>query len=87
MRSGAVVIAGLLLGAYAVTASGQSPAPASASTTIGVLPPRPSSVGLPLTTWHLAPAMDQLAWYARMPIGLEGIEDDPFASGRSTFAT
>jgi hypothetical protein len=78
MRSRPTVIAGLLLGACAVTASGQSSAPASAGMTTRVLPPRLPSVGLPLATWHLVPAMDLLAWYARVPIGFEGLEDDPF---------
>jgi hypothetical protein len=76
MRSEVAVLSGLLLSVLGVTASGQSSASPGATTR--VLPPRPPSVWLPLSTWHLVPAMDQLAWYARAPIGFEGLDDDPY---------
>ena len=62
--------------------SDQSSTRASIDYATRVLPGQSPSVGLPVSTGQLVPAIDLLAWYARVPIGFEGLDDDPFASAR-----
>lgn len=71
-------LAGLLLTAVAVTAvSGQSSMAVSSEYGTRVLPAEPVSVALPLVTGDLVRAMNLLAWSARVPVGFEGLDDEP----------
>ncbi len=71
-------LAGLLLTASAVTAvSGQSSMAVSSRYATRVLPAHPVSVALPLVTSDLVRAMNLLAWSARVPMGFEGLDDEP----------
>jgi hypothetical protein len=85
MERAVALLAGLLLSSFAVTAtSGQSSTWASIEYPTRVLPGQSPSVGLPLSTAQLVPAIELLAWYARVPIGFEGLDDDPFGLAPSS---
>jgi len=79
MQRGVAFLSVLVLSSFAVTyTSGQSSTRVSSNYASRVLPARPPSVVLPLSTEQLVPAIELLAWYARVPIGFEGLNDDPF---------
>jgi hypothetical protein len=71
----------LVVSSFGVTyTSRQSSARVSSDSASRVLPARPPSVGLTLSTGQLVPAIELLAWYVRVPIGFEGLDGDPFVS-------
>jgi hypothetical protein len=72
----ALSVALLLSGVAVIVAAGQSSKTASNGYVTRVLPLGPPSVALPLVTANLVHAVDVLAWYARVPMGFEGLDED-----------
>lgn len=85
MRTGAALLSCLVLSAFAVSGTdSQSSAPSPLQYSMRVLPAQPMSVGVPIATWQLVRAMELLAWHARVPIGFEGLQNDPFEPAESS---
>ena len=78
MRTRAASVACLFASAFAVTTAAGQPSTANPNGhATRVLPAQPLSVSLPLVTRNLVIAMNQLAWHGRVPMGFEGLADEP----------